>query len=419
MRGRGRSISDAVQGGRNARCGALALAVTLGLGTGAAALHAAPAPDRVPAKEAKVAAGRPLYMGSAPVAYLIDATSGAVLFERNGGKRFAPASMTKVMTVYVALDMVRRGEARLDQVTIVAPETWKRWRARPSASTLYLHADERISVRDLIHGVVTVSGNDAAETLARALGGDGGEAAFIVRMNRTAQRIGMSDSRFGSVTGWPDGGATQVTARDLARLADRLVTDFPEEYVAFFGRKSLQRGKLTLPNHNPLLGHVAGADGIKTGHTGEAGYCLLGSAERDGRRLVAVVANLPTAAARAKEARALIEWGFSAWDTRRARPKAGTLGSLPVSGGDRSRAAVRLDRPLHVSLVAGSEPSVDARLIVRAPVAAPASAGTPIGRLEVRVEGLPPQSIPVLLNEPVVSGGIFDRMRDGLMRFAA
>ena len=180
---------------------------------------------------------------------------------------------------------------------------------------MFLSPNEKVSVDDLLKGLITVSGNDAAAVLA--VGIDGSEDAFVKRMNAVAAKIGMASSRFGTPNGWPDGGITKVSAADLITLADRLIHDHPDGYARYFSIPKLQYGispdgrPIVQANRNPILGRFDGADGLKTGHTREAGYCFLGSAERDGRRLIMVVAGMTSDQARREEAQKLLDWGFS------------------------------------------------------------------------------------------------------------
>ena len=255
------------------------------------------------------------YETEAPIVMLKDLDSGRVLFSRGADKRFAPASMAKVMTAYVVLDLIAKGELSRDKLLTVEDATWKKWSARRGGSTMFLRAGEKVSVDDLLKGLITVSGNDAASVLA--VGIDGSETAFVKRMNDMAARIGMTSSRFGTASGWPDGGVTKVSAGDLVLLAGRLIRDHPDGYARYFSIPKFQHGlspdgkPIVQANRNPILGRFAGADGLKTGHTSEAGYCFLGSAKRDGRRLVMVVAGMSSEKARREEAERLMNWGFA------------------------------------------------------------------------------------------------------------
>jgi len=275
----------------------------------------APVVSASDAKPKSAPVARTPYITQAPIVMLKDLDSGQILFSRGADKRFAPASMTKVMTAYVVLDLVKRGQLSRDKVFTVDDATWKKWSARSRSSTMFLRSGEKISVDDLLKGLITVSGNDAAAVLA--VGIDGSEEAFAKRMNGVASRIGMSSSNFGTPSGWPDGGVTKVSAGDLVLLADRLIRDHPDGYARYFSIPKLEHGTspdgkpIVQSNRNPILGRFVGADGLKTGHTTEAGYCFLGSAKRDGRRLIMVVAGMPSEKARRDEAERLMAWGFA------------------------------------------------------------------------------------------------------------
>ncbi|MDR6835104.1 D-alanyl-D-alanine carboxypeptidase (penicillin-binding protein 5/6) [Sphingopyxis sp. BE122] len=267
---------------------------------------------------------------------LKDLDSGEILYTRGADKRFAPASMAKVMTAYVVLDLIKKGELTRDTHFTVDVATWKKWSGPKGGSTMFLRPGEKVSVDDLLKGLITVSGNDAAAALA--VGIDGSETIFVKRMNDVAARLGMKSSNFGTPNGWPDGGATKVSAADLIMLADRLIRDHPGGYARYFSLSKLQHGTspdgkpIIQPNRNPILGRFIGADGLKTGHTSEAGYCFLGSAKRDGRRLIMVVAGLPSEKARREEAERLMSWGFGlSMAANDSRP-----GKKAASGGGRA-----------------------------------------------------------------------------------
>jgi serine-type D-Ala-D-Ala carboxypeptidase (penicillin-binding protein 5/6) len=249
--------------------------------------------------------------GAAPVLLLREVGQGPALYARKADTAFVPASLVKVLTAYVVLERVRAGQMALDQKVTVPAALVKRWQKWPRASSMRLRAGQGVTVAELLHGMITVSGNDAADLLA--ITSDGNNADFVARMNRHAQRIGMASSQFGTPTGWPDGGKTKVTANDLARLAERLLRDHPDAYRRYFGTKQLKLGNGSMgANRNPLLARVAGADGLKTGHTSEAGYTLIGSARRDGRRLIVVLAGATSQSQRGREGAALLDAGFDA-----------------------------------------------------------------------------------------------------------
>ncbi|WP_374526549.1 D-alanyl-D-alanine carboxypeptidase family protein [Sphingopyxis sp.] len=295
--------------GKIAGCVVAALALTVAFPSAAA--------DKAPSKGAPSPPAP--YVTQAPIVMLKDLDSGKILFSRGADKRFAPASMTKVMTAYVVLDLIKKGQLSRDTLFTVENATWKKWSARSRSSSMFLRSGEKLTVDELLKGLITVSGNDAAAVLA--VGIDGTEEAFARRMNAVAGRLGMSSSNFGTPSGWPDGGVTKVSAGDLILLADRLIRDHPADYARYFSIPKLQHGvspdgkPIVQSNRNPILGRFAGADGLKTGHTSEAGYCFLGSAKRGGRRLVMVVAGMASEKARRDEAERLMTWGFASTGT--------------------------------------------------------------------------------------------------------
>jgi D-alanyl-D-alanine carboxypeptidase (penicillin-binding protein 5/6) len=196
-----------------------------------------------------VSAAAPPFDTPAPIAYMRDLSSNAVLYAKNAEQRFPPASMAKMMTVYVAFDLIRKGELKLDQMIPVRPETWQRWHGPAAGSTMFLSPGEQVSVANLLHGIVTLSGNDACVVLAEGISGT--EPAFVALMNRAAQKLGMSNSHFGNSNGWPDEGVTYVTAHDLGKLAEATIRDHPQLYKAFYSQREFTWGK-TLGGNRPI-----------------------------------------------------------------------------------------------------------------------------------------------------------------------
>ncbi|NCP11306.1 MAG: D-alanyl-D-alanine carboxypeptidase [Sphingomonadales bacterium] len=365
-----------------------------------------------------VTAAAPPYDSAAPIAYMVDLSSGAVLYERDADRRIPPASMAKMMTVYTLFDLIESGEYKLDQKLTVRPETWERWHGPKAGSTMFLSPNQQVSIRNLLHGVVTVSGNDAAVVLAEGVAGT--EEAFAGLMNQHAKKIGLANSHFGNSNGWPDEGVTYVTARDLATLARRTVEDFPRLYSEFYGQKEFTWGEtmggkpITQPNRNPLTGKVSGADGLKTGHTEEAGYGFTGSAEQNGRRIVMVVAGLDSYGGRASEAVKFIDWGFRAWKTRPLFDKNAVVGDVKVQMGDSSTVAVKAPRNIAVTLPAGSSADIRVAIGYDGPVKAPFKAGDRIAELVVRTPDMPAQVTPLIAAEDVGEAGFFRRAWNGL-----
>lgn len=363
----------------------------------------------------------PPFATVAPIAYLEDLSSGAVLYQRDADRRMPPASMAKMMTVYVAFDMIRKGELKPDQMMTVRPETWQKWHGAQAGSTMFLSSGESVSVANLLYGIVTLSGNDACVVLAEGISGS--EEAFVARMNQTARAIGLSNSHFGTANGWPDNGVTYVTARDLAHLAEATITNYPQLYKQFYSRRDFTWGKtmggndITQANRDPLLGHVTGADGLKTGHTDEAGYGFTGSAEQGGRRLVMVMAGLPTFGARAEESIKFMEWGFRAWQARPLVAQGRQVATAEVQMGSVSSVGLVAARPLTVTLPGGLSPTLTAKVVYDGPVKAPFKAGDHIADLVVTSPGLPDQHLPLVAANDVGTAGFFGRAWAGLTSF--
>ena len=366
-----------------------------------------------------VAAAPPPFETPAPVAFLIDLSSRAVLYEKDADRSMPPASMAKMMTVYVAFDMIKRGELKLDKQFQVRPETWQRWHGPAAGSTMFLSVNENVSVENLLKGIVTLSGNDACVVLAEGISGT--EPAFVQRMNDTAKRIGLRNSQFGNSNGWPDGGRTVVTARDLATLASRTIEDHPELYKRFYSLPSFTWGKtlgagaaITQANRDPLLGRVAGADGLKTGHTEEAGYGFTGSAIQNGRRLVMVVAGLTSFNQRISESVRFIDWGFRAWTAKPLLAKGQRVDVADVQLGDAATVGLVAPRDLAVTLPGGARGGMKVKVVYDGPIKAPIAQGQHIADLVVETPSTAPQVMPLVAETAVGEAGFFRRAWAGL-----
>lgn len=372
---------------------------------------------------APAAAAVPPFETPAPVAYMIDLSSGATLYAKDADRRIPPASMAKMMTVYVAFDMIRKGELKETDKIRVRPETWQRWHGPSAGSTMFLSPNEEVSVENLLNGIVVLSGNDASVVLAEGISGT--EAAFAERMNQAARRLGMAGSRFGNANGWPDEGRTYVTARDLARLAAATIEQFPDLYRKYYSRTEFTWGKtgagapITQPNRDPLLGRVAGADGLKTGHTEEAGYGFTGSAEQNGRRLVMVVSGLDSFNQRIGESVRFMEWGFRAWESKRLFKKGAQVEAADVQLGDAGQVALVAPRDLAVTLPGGASGAMQVKVVYDGPIKAPIKAGQHIADLVVTTPDTPPQTMPLVAGADVGEAGFFGRIWAALMSFFA
>ncbi|MHA0362055.1 D-alanyl-D-alanine carboxypeptidase family protein [Sphingomonas aquatilis] len=367
-------------------------------------------------------AAAPQFQGIAPIAFMQDLSSGAVLYQRDADRRMPPASMAKMMTVYVAFDMIKKGELKLDQMITVRPETWAKWHGPQAGSTMFLSPNENVSVENLLKGIVTLSGNDACVVLAEGISGT--EQTFTDRMNAQAKRLGLTNSHFGTANGWPDNGVTYVTARDLAHLATATIQDFPDLYKRFYSLPNFTWGKtlgagadITQANRDPLLGRVAGADGLKTGHTEEAGYGFTGSAEQNGRRLVMVVAGLTSSKDRAEESVRFMEWGFRAWQAKPVVAAGKQVSTAEVQMGSSSNVGLVAPRQLTVTLPAGAVPQMSAKVVYEGPIKAPITKGQHIADLVVTSPDLPEQRLPLVANKDVGQAGFFGRAWAGLTSF--
>ncbi len=366
-----------------------------------------------------VSAAAPPFDTEAPVAYMIDLSSGAVLYAKDADRRMPPASMAKMMTVYVAFDMIQKGELKLDQIYNTRPETWQKWHGPSAGSTMFLSSGEKVNVENLLKGIVTLSGNDACIVLAEGIAGT--EEAFTQRMNAAAKKLGLTNSNFGTSNGWPDEGRTYTTARDLATLAKATIDDFPELYRQFYSLKEFTWGKtqgsgaaITQANRDPLLGRVAGADGLKTGHTDEAGYGFTGSAEQSGRRLVMVVAGIDSFNGRIAESVKFMDWGFKAWTTKPLFAKGAAVETADVQLGDSATVGLVAPRNLAVTLPAGAAANMTVKVAYDGPVKAPIKAGQHIADLIVTTPGTGPQTMPLVAANDVSEAGFFGRLWAGL-----
>jgi serine-type D-Ala-D-Ala carboxypeptidase (penicillin-binding protein 5/6) len=350
----------------------------------------------------------PAFETKARSALLIDASTGGVLFEKAADSSIPPASMSKMMTVYVAFDMIRKGQIKPTDKVTVSAETWKAWHSQ--GSTMFLGVGEQVSVADLLHGIVTLSGNDACVVLAEGLAGS--EAAYVERMQETAKRIGLTSSNFTNSTGWPDPDE-YVTARDLARLAQATIRDFPDLYKEYYGKPSFTYGKtlgsnkpITQGNRNPILGRVAGADGLKTGHTEEAGYGFTGSAVRGSQRLIMVVGGLESMSDRVEESVKLMEWGFRTYQSYKLYGAFQKVEEVPVWMGKSKTVTVVPTQDVAASLTRFARSDMKVTLRYNGPVQAPVKQGQKIAELVVTAPGMKPQSVPLVAAKSVdkVSG---------------
>jgi D-alanyl-D-alanine carboxypeptidase (penicillin-binding protein 5/6) len=361
----------------------------------------------------------PAYTTAAPIAFLKDLQTGRILLDKDADKRIPPASMGKMMSVYVAFKLIKSGEANLEQPILVREETWKKWNNQ--GSTMFLDVNSQVSVENLLHGIVTLSGNDACVVLAEGLGGT--EANYVALMNREAKRLGLKSSNFANTNGWPDPNE-YVTARDLAMIAEATIRDFPDLYARFYQKEGFTWGKtmgagqaITQGNRNPLLGKVAGADGLKTGHTEEAGYGFTGSAVQNGRRLVMVVAGLPSFGTRVSASVDFMNWGFAAWQNIPLGKKGQVMGKVAISGAADPTIDAVAGKDLFVTLPRGFGMERKTSVEALPGLSAPLKAGQQVGNLVVTMPGQQPLKAPLVAPVAIEEAGMFRRAWNWLMSF--
>lgn len=342
----------------------------------------------------------------ARAAYVVDASTDTVLLEKNAGQALPPASMSKLMTLYVAFEALRDGRLTLDERLPVSEHAMSY-----KGSTMFLNTQDRVRVEDLLRGIIVLSGNDACVVIAEALSPDGTEAGFARYMTKRAQQMGMENSTFANSNGWPMAGH-RMSAKDLAILAEHLIEDFPE-YYPLFAETSFEfdgRAPSNTRNRNPLLKLGIGADGLKTGHTEEAGYGLTGSALQDGRRVIFVLSGLNSTAQRAEEAEAIVNWSFRHF-SKRTVAKAGE----PVAQADiwmGAAPAVDLvpadDLEILLPALAGS--AISAEVVYDGPVNAPVKKGDQLAELVIQPDELPEVRLPLVAASDVARGGFTVRV---------
>lgn len=343
----------------------------------------------------------------ATAAFVMDQTTGTVLLNKNGDEPLPPASMSKLMTLYMTFEAVAEGRLTLDETLPVSQRA-----ADLGGSTMFLDTRDRVSVEDLIRGIIVLSGNDACVVLAEALSPDGTEAGFARMMTARGKEMGMEHSTFTNSTGWPQAGH-RMSMQDLAILADRLITDYPTYYPLFAEREFLFDGRApqNKNNRNPLLSLDIGADGLKTGHTQEAGYGLVGSAKQGDRRVIFSITGLETVAERAEESERIVTWAFRQFVEKEAAKSGSLIAEADVWMGNQTKVGLTVadDLTLLVPILGAS--SVNAYAEYDGPFEAPIEAGQELGQLVIEVEGLPELRRPLVADRDITRGGIMPRLR--------
>lgn len=337
---------------------------------------------------------------------LVDQSSGQALAEHEADARIEPASLTKLMTAYLTFAALKQGAIKNDQSVPVSEKAWK-----APGSRMFIEPKRPVTVDELIHGMIIQSGNDACIALAEAIAGT--EEAFVQRMNLEARRLGLANTHYMNTTGLPDP-EHYTTARDLAHLVQVLIRDFPD-YYPIYSQKQFTYNKITQPNRNRLLWLDPTVDGVKTGHTEAAGYCLISSAKRGPRRLISVVLGTESDSARAQESQRLLNYGFQNFDSTRLYTKAQPISQLKVFKGSSSTVPAGFLDDFILSLPTGMTDKMKVQLVSQQPLLAPIEKGQEIGTLKVMLDEKPFGEYPVVALEAVPVAGIFGRAWDTLM----
>jgi len=343
---------------------------------------------------------------------LLDTTSNQIIASDNPTMRVEPASLTKIMTAYLVFEALRDKKLDMAQTVNVSVNAWK---VDSDSSKMFIEPKTPVTINDLLYGLIVQSGNDAAVALAEAVAGS--EPAFAVLMNREVERMGLKETHFANAHGLPSA-QNYSTANDLARIAQHLIMDFPEYYKTFYSTKSFTYNKITQPNRNRLLWLDPTVDGMKTGHTDAAGFCLISSAKRPNgsgeRRLISVVLGTTSDQVRAQESLKLLNWGFLNFDTVKLYDKNQAIGTPEVWKGTQSQVKIGFTQDLYVTLPKGSAARIKPQLERKDPLVAPIAANSQIGTMKMMIDGKAVAEFPVLALESVNQASIFGRAWDSV-----
>ncbi len=339
---------------------------------------------------------------------LMDAASGEVLVEHNGDERLPPASLTKLMTAYIATLEIQKGQISDNDMVTVSEKAW-----RTGGSRMFIQVNTQVSVDDLLHGIIIQSGNDASVAMAEHIAGS--EEAFADMMNSTAQRLGMSNAHYVNATGLPHP-EHYSSANDMAKLARAIIYEDPAHY-AIYAQKEFFWNNIKQPNRNLLLWRDKTVDGLKTGHTEEAGYCLVASAVRDNMRLISVVFGTDSEQARAAETQKLLTYGFRFFETRTFYQKGTELAEAQVWKGQQSKLKAGLAQDLTMTLPRGQVEKLQAVMSFNGTLTAPIQQGDVIGKVEVKLDDKVVRSTDLVALETVEEGGLFRRFWDSIRLF--
>ncbi len=339
---------------------------------------------------------------------LMDAASGTILVDHQGDLRLPPASLTKLMTAYIATLEIKRGRLKESDPVTISEKAW-----RMGGSKMFVGVGNQVSVSDLFHGIIIQSGNDASVALAEHIAG--GEDTFASLMNSQAKRLGLSNTQFKNATGWPAEGHFS-SARDMANLARAIIYEDPAHYAIYAQKEFLWNG-IKQPNRNLLLWRDDGVDGLKTGHTEEAGYCLVASAQRSGERLIAAVFGTESEAERAVETAKLLGYGFRFFESKTFHKKGDVLANAPVWKAAARTVKAGLVDNFAISTPRGEAAALTTQFMLNPRLIAPVKVGDVVGKIEIRLGDKVLKQANVIALEAVEEGGFFRRSWDSIVLF--
>ncbi|MGK2739785.1 D-alanyl-D-alanine carboxypeptidase family protein [Tepidicaulis sp. LMO-SS28] len=348
----------------------------------------------------------------AEYAVLMDGETGAILYEKRGDELMSPSSMSKLMTMTMLFEAMEEGRVTLEDEFVISENAWRKGGAASGSSTMFADVNSRIKVKDLIRGVIVQSGNDACIAIAEGLAGS--EAAFAERMTERARELGMEKSTFANATGWPDPNH-KMTAEELAILARHMIYDLAEYYF-YYDERSFTWNGITQSNRNPLLYMNIGADGLKTGHTEEAGYGLTASAERNGRRLIMVVNGLGSERERAEESERFLDWGFREFKDYELYASGSVVENADVFQGVYEQVPLVVKDEVNVIMSRDARKDMKVTANWDGPLLAPIEAGTEVGTLSIEAPNMPARSFPLYAGATVEQQGLFGRAFSGLQQ---
>lgn len=336
---------------------------------------------------------------------LMDATSGKVIAEKSSDERMPPASLTKLMSMYIISGAIKNGAVKLNDKAMISTKAWK-----TEGSRMFVKAGDEVPVKDLIQGIIVESGNDATVAMAEHVAGT--EEAFTDMMNTQAKILGMNNSHFVDSTGLPNPDHYS-TARDLAILTQAYINTFPEDY-AYYSEKTFNYGGIKQPNRNRLLWRYQYADGLKTGHTTEAGYCLVASAKKDGMRLISVVLGEPSDAARTEDSMRLMNYGFRFYETHKVFSSSKPVVNARVWQGENTNTQLGIKQDMYVTIPTGQYKKMQTTVTMKNPLKAPLVQGESYGSINLVLNGQVVESLPLIALENNPVGSFWRRTSDSV-----